>query len=178
MFWQSPSSPVSKSPLRNASPKGPVGSTRWVTLRPILLHWSMTQVPLVDIAVEQLEGQVLRAGFFQQPPCLGPRLLDIRPEAGNLLQFLLGRSQWRSGKANAANRLHHRDLRQRRRPAPAVDRQGQRAAHPYVIERFPFVVRGDQVAAIPVAFLNGTLGGDIVINNSTGAIVSADVTAT
>jgi hypothetical protein len=27
---------------------------------------------LVDIAVEQLEGQVLRAGFFQQPPRLGP----------------------------------------------------------------------------------------------------------
>ncbi len=48
-------------------------------------------VGLVDIAVEQLEGQVLLPGFLEQPSCLGARLLDIGPKAGQLLQLCLGR---------------------------------------------------------------------------------------
>ena len=36
---------TSKLPLRSASNHGPVGNTCWVTCRPILLHWSTTQIP-------------------------------------------------------------------------------------------------------------------------------------
>src|SRR5215472_4944345 len=40
---------------------------------------------------------------------------------------------------------------------PAVDCQGQGAAHPDIVKRLPFVVRGDQISAVPVALLNGQL---------------------
>ena len=45
-FWQSPSTKASNSPARTASVNGPVCSTRWVTLTPILLHSSMTHSAL------------------------------------------------------------------------------------------------------------------------------------
>ena len=60
-------------------------------------------------------------------------------------------------KADAADRLLDRDLRQCRRAAPAVDRQAQRAAHPRIVKWRVLVVRGDDGTAIPVAFLNGEL---------------------
>src|SRR4029077_11249202 len=41
-------------------------------------------VRLVDIAVEQLETQIFLPGFLEQPPRLGARLLDVRPEPGQL----------------------------------------------------------------------------------------------
>src|SRR5215469_4047977 len=40
---------------------------------------------------------------------------------------------------------------------PAVDCQGQGAAHPDIVKRLPFVVGGDQISAVPVALLNGQL---------------------
>ena len=40
---------------------------------------------------------------------------------------------------------------------PAVDRQGQRAPHPGVVERLFLVVRLHQAAAVPVAFLDRDL---------------------
>src|SRR3954452_22032270 len=117
-------------------------------------------VGLIDIAVEQLKGQPLGACFLQQPPRLGPRLFYVRPVVGQLLQFCSGRGQWRSGKRHAADRLHDRDPRQPRRAVPAVDSQGQRAAHPYIVEWLPLVVRGDQVSAVPVTLLNGELAAE------------------
>src|SRR3984893_84717 len=77
MFWQSPSSPTSKSPLRNASAKGPVGSTRWVTLRPILLHWSMTHVPLnlYGWSTLRLSNSKVR---FSAPASFNSRLASAR----------------------------------------------------------------------------------------------------
>src|ERR1700751_2849996 len=44
-------------------------------------------VGLIDIAVEQLEGQSLSACVLQQPSRLGPRIFYVRPVAGQLLQF-------------------------------------------------------------------------------------------
>jgi hypothetical protein len=40
---------------------------------------------------------------------------------------------------------------------PAVDRQGQRAAHPGIVGRLSFVVGLDDPAAVPVALLHGDL---------------------
>src|SRR6266436_9071133 len=44
-LWQLPSMETSKLPLRSASNQGPVGRTRWVTCKPILLHSSTSQTP-------------------------------------------------------------------------------------------------------------------------------------
>ena len=98
-------------------------------------------VGLVGRAVEQLEAEVLLPGFLQQPPGLGPRLLDIRPVAGDLLELLLARRQRRAGEGDAADGVDHRDLGQLGRGAPAVERQGQGAAHPRIVERLALVVR-------------------------------------
>jgi hypothetical protein len=38
-----------------------------------------------------------------------------------------------------------------------VDCQGQRAAHPDIVEQLPLVVRGDQASAVPITLLNGQL---------------------
>jgi hypothetical protein len=38
-----------------------------------------------------------------------------------------------------------------------VDSQGQRAAHPDIVEQLPLVVRGDQASAVPITLLNGQL---------------------
>jgi hypothetical protein len=43
---------------------------------------------------------------------------------------------------------------------PPVDSEGQRAAHPDVVERLPLVVRGDQVSTVPVTLLNGELAAE------------------
>src|SRR5262249_34389970 len=52
---------------------------------------------------------------------------------------------------------HIGDLGERRRAVPAVDRQGQRTAHPGVVERLLLVVRLHHAAAVPVAFLHRDL---------------------
>ena len=97
-------------------------------------------VGLVDDAVEQLEAQILLPGLLQQPPRLGPRLLDVGPEAGDLLQLVLGGGERRAGEDDAADRLDDGDLRQAGGAAPAVDRQGQGAADPHIVERLLLVV--------------------------------------
>jgi hypothetical protein len=43
---------------------------------------------------------------------------------------------------------------------PAVDRQGQGAAHPDIVERLPLVVRGDQVPTVPVTLLDAQLAAE------------------
>ena len=48
-------------------------------------------IGLIDVAVQQLEAEPFGAGLLQQPPRLGPRLFDVGPIAGDLLQLLLGR---------------------------------------------------------------------------------------
>ncbi len=100
---------------------------------------------------------VLGPGLLQESPRLGTRLFDVRPVAGELLQFLPGRGERRAGEHDAADRAHDRDLRQRRRAVPAVDRQGQRAAHARVVERLSLVVRGGDQRAIPIALLHRDL---------------------
>ena len=132
-----------------------------------MLHSSISQVPtifvgLVDVAVQQLEAEPLGAGLLQQPLRLGARLLDVGPEPGDLLQLLLGRGQRRAGEDDAADRMHVGDLGQRRRAVPAVDRQGQRAAHPHVVERLLLVVGRDDVAAVPVALLHRDLVAELL----------------
>ena len=114
-------------------------------------------VRLIDIAVEELEGEPLGAGLLQEAPRLGARFLDIRPIAGDLLQFLLCRRERRAGEDHAADRLHDRDLRQRRRAAPAVHRQAQGAAHAGIVEGFFLVVRRYRAADIPNALLRHDL---------------------
>jgi len=49
------------------------------------------------------------------------------------------------------------DLGELRRAMPAVDRQGQRAPYPGIVERFAFMVRLNETAAIPVALLHRNL---------------------
>jgi hypothetical protein len=49
---------------------------------------------LIDVAVEELEGKPLGPGILQQSPRFGPRLVDIRPEPGDLFQFLPVCRQW------------------------------------------------------------------------------------
>src|SRR5262249_55921463 len=111
-------------------------------------------VRLVDAAVQKLEGKPCCARLLQQPFRLRPRLLDIGREPGDLLQFLLGRGQWRGGGNEAPASAHNGDLRQCRRAVPPVDGQGQRTADAGIVERPFLVVRRYQTAAIPVALLH------------------------
>ncbi|HEV8031867.1 MAG TPA: hypothetical protein VGP42_12695 [Stellaceae bacterium] len=111
-------------------------------------------VGLVDIAVQQLEGQSLGARLLQQARRLGPGLLEIRPKAGDLLQLVLRRGQRGAGKDDAADSMNVSDLGERRDAVPAINRQRQGAADSSVAERLPLVVRGDQAAAVPVALLH------------------------
>ena len=82
---------------------------------------SIIFIGLIDVAVEQFEAERLGSGFFEQAPRLGPRLLDIRPVTGDLLQLLLGRGERRAGEGDPADRMYDRDLGQLRCAAPAVD---------------------------------------------------------
>src|SRR5215468_2375891 len=53
--------------------------------------------------------------------------------------------------------MHYRDLGEFGCPVPAVDRQGQRPAHPHIIEGLFLVVGFHQGAAIPVVGLHSDL---------------------
>src|ERR1700736_5687556 len=88
---------------------------------------------------------------------LRTRLLDVGRKPGDLLQLLLGRGERRAGKDDSANRMHVSDPGEPGRAMPAVDRQGQRAAHPGIVEWLSFVVGLDDPAAVPVALLQGDL---------------------
>src|SRR3954471_22812546 len=79
---------------------------------------------LVDIAVQQLEAEPLGAGLFQQLFRFGARLFDVGPEAGDLLQFVLGGGQRRARQDDAADGMHVGNFGQSLYAAPAVDRQG------------------------------------------------------
>ena len=118
--WQLASTVTSKLPLRSASiPR----AGRQHPLR----HLEADLAPfvdqpgadifvgLVDVAVQQLEAEALGAGLLQQPLGFGPRLLDVGPVPGELLQLVLGRrpaaspgtrcrrpcAHWRSWRAPA-----------------------------------------------------------------------------
>src|SRR5579884_2311480 len=94
----------------------------WAGRHDLLRHMQPDLAPLVDdpgrdilvglihVAVEQLERQTLGAGFFEQPPRLGARLLDVGPITRELLQLFLGRRQRRAGVDDAADGLHDSDL--------------------------------------------------------------------
>src|SRR4029077_2764074 len=82
---------------------------------------SIIFIGLIDVAVEQFEAEPLGSGFFEQAPRLAPRLLDIGPVTGDLLELLLGRGERRAWEGDAADRMYDRDLGQLRRAAPAVD---------------------------------------------------------
>jgi len=94
----------------------------------------------VDVNVPDREAELARvlelgAGLLQQFFGRGPRLLDIRPIAWELLQFLLGRRQWRAGEHDAADRAHIGDFRQRRCAMPAVDGTRQGTAYSGIVDR-------------------------------------------
>src|SRR5271155_4234093 len=114
-------------------------------------------IGLIDIAVQQFELEPLGSGLFQQAPRLGPRLFDVGPIAGDLLQLFLGRGERRVWESDATDGVHDRDLGQLRCAAPTVDGQGQRAPYADVVERFALVVRGYPPATVPVAGLDGNL---------------------
>ena len=81
---------------------------------------------------------------------------------GDLLQLLFGRGQRRAREHHAGGGAHGGDLGEGRGALRLVDRQCQGAAHPDIVERFPPLVRGDQIAAIPVALLDGDLLAQIL----------------
>ena len=111
-------------------------------------------VRLVHAAVEEHELETLRARFLEQPSRLGPGLIDIGPIAGDLRELFFRRRQGVAREDNAADRLHDGDLRQIFRARPAIDRQGERAAHADVVEGLPPVIRQELKRTVPVAFLN------------------------
>ena len=120
-------------------------------------------VGLVDVAVEELERQVLLPRFLEQPPGLGARLLDVGPVADQLLQLLLGCGQRRAGEDDAADGLYDGDLRQRLRALPLVDGQEQGLAHAHVVERLLLVIGRHHVAAVPVALLHRDLVAEFLL---------------
>ena len=111
-------------------------------------------VGLVDVAVEEFEGEPLGPGLLQQPLGLFPRLLDVGPIASELLPAL----PWLPPAANPERRCRRPFARWRsstgRRAVPTVDRQGQCAAHPGIIERFALVIRGHRAGDVPIALLD------------------------
>src|SRR5215203_990458 len=66
-------------------------------------------VRLIDRTVVQLEAEPLGPGLLQQTARLSPRLLDIGPVAGELLQLFLGGGERRAGEGNPADGTHDRD---------------------------------------------------------------------
>src|SRR6516164_2348807 len=81
-------------------------------------------IGLIDVAVQQLEAEPLGAGLFQQLLRFSARLLDVGPEAGNLLQLVLGDGQWRARQDDAADGMHVGNFGQSGYAVPAVDCQG------------------------------------------------------
>src|SRR5712691_5091077 len=117
-----------------------------------------------DPAILEREREALRdPGFLQEPPRLRPRLVDVGPVRGQLLQ-LGRRSRQRPPRYLAArHRLHDRDLRKRLRALIAVKREREGTAAPLVVERLLLVVHGGEQDAIPGALLHrdpGAQGGD------------------
>src|SRR5262249_38372986 len=114
-------------------------------------------IGLIDVAVQQLEAEPLGAGLFQQLLRFGARLLDVGPEAGDLLQLVLGGGQRRAWQDDAADGMYVGNFGQSGYAVPAVDCQGQRPPHSHVVKRLSLVVCLDEAAAVPIAFLLGYL---------------------
>src|SRR5438309_8340139 len=112
-------------------------------------------IRLVDVAVQQLEAEPLGTGLFQQLFRFGARLLDVGPEAGDLLQLVLGGGQRRARQDDAADGMHIGNFGQSLYAVPPVDCQGQRPSHAHVVKRLLLVVYLDEAAAVPIAFLHG-----------------------
>ena len=120
-------------------------------------------VGLIDVAVEQLEGESLGSRRLQQAPRLGARFLDVWPVARQRLELGAGGRQRRAGKYDAAHRVHVGDFGQRRRATPLVDGERQRPPDPRVVERLLLVVGRDHVAAVPVAALHHDLVAQLAL---------------
>src|SRR6516162_2063820 len=112
-------------------------------------------IGLIDVAVQKLEAEPFSTRLLQEPSRLRPRLFDIGPIPGNLLQLLFCRGKRRVRERQAADRMNNGDLGQLRCAAPAVDGQCQRAPHADVVKRLALVVRGYHPATVPVTGLYG-----------------------
>src|SRR6266849_1900933 len=114
-----------------------------------------------DVAVLEAEREALRdAGLFQEATRLGPRLRDVMRVAGELLELRRRRRVWRARDLDAADALHHRDLRERLRALVAVEGERERLARALVVPRLLLVVHADQEHAVPGALLHCDLGAE------------------
>ena len=67
-------------------------------------------VGLIHRAHIEFESKTLgHASFPKQAACLGPRFLQVRPVASDLLEFLLRRRQRVAGEDDAADGFHGGD---------------------------------------------------------------------
>src|SRR5215471_15157964 len=66
------------------------------------------------------------------------------------------------GKTMPAILTHDRNLGECRGVVPIVDRKGQRAADPHIVERLLLVVWGHEEGAVPVALLHRDLVAEVL----------------
>ena len=115
-------------------------------------------VRLIDVAVKEFEAEPFSAGLFQQPLRLGPRLVDVGPEAGDRFDLLLALgASGEPGKMRPPTVCIRLTLERPGCAAPAVERQHQGAPNPDVVERLLLVVDPGSYRAVPVALLDDDL---------------------
>ncbi len=115
-------------------------------------------VGLIDVTHIELEGESLRhARFSQQAACLGAGFLDVGPVPRDLFQLCAGRRQRVTRCDHTPDGFHNGYPGEVLGAAPAINRQGKRAAHAGVVERLHPMIRGDQQHGIPVGFLDRDL---------------------
>src|SRR5256712_9066912 len=105
-----------------------------------------------DPAILEREHEALRhAGFLQEPPRFRPRLDEVAPVTGQLLELRRRGREWRPRHLDARHLLDGRDLGPRLRALVAVERVREREAYLLVIQGLLLVVHGDEQDAVPGA---------------------------
>ena len=129
-----------------------------------MLHGQPDLAPLVDqehadrrirhrdVAVGQLEGQILGSGLLQQFARLVARGVDIARKPRQLDQIRFAGREVVTRAQQPADVPHQRDFLQRLCAAPAIDRQRERAAHARIVERLFLGVEAHHQAASPRRF--------------------------
>ena len=92
-------------------------------------------VGLVDVAVQQLELQVLGPGLLQQALRLGARFFDVGPNPAIFSSSSFLAASGEPGRTMPPTAIDGREMRERRHAAPAVDGERQGSPHPHVVKR-------------------------------------------
>ena len=151
-----------------------VALTKIIEVRPLfLLHVIDVEsdlTPLIDdvdaghfvglshVPVLEREGKPFRhSGFFEQSSRFLARRFDVLSESGELNELGFRYGELGAGPEKPAYVLHHRDLRERLRCSPSIDRKSEGASNSHVVERFLFVIERHRQITDPGTLLDDDL---------------------